>query len=737
MGYRAAILRAFLCLWAVSAGATIFGNVRGIVHDPQHRPIPGAQVTLRSSTSHWQRVASTSADGEFDFGAVPLGEYVISATHPGLQRIEQKLTVESGSSPIVHLLLPLAGASQEVVVSGTSGPVNPASSTTRTLVSQEMIERTPGAERTNSYAMITDYVPGALVAHDQLHVRGGHQASWLVDGVEVPNTNIASNVGPPFDPRDVDYVEIQRGGYAAEYGDRTYSVFNIVPRSGFSRNREGEFQVNYGSRNATDDSLSFGSHTDRLGYYASVHGNRTDLGLAAPSETTLHDLNSGVGGFVSLILNASPSDQLRLVSSLREDHYQIPNSPEQQAAGIRDLDLERDAFVNFSWLHSFSPELAVTLSPFYHFNRAHYVGGTSDTPIVPDDNRGSNYFGGETSLRMATKKHSAAFGLAAFSQQDGTAFSLRAAGKSALFLRQRIDAGGSDEAVFAEDQYHMTSWLNWNLGIRFTHFAGPLSETSTDPRIGVAIRAPKLGWVFRSFYGRTYQPPPLVTVSGPLLAFALEEGFGFLVLRGERDEMYEIGLAIPLRGWTLDGDYYQTRARNYFDHDVLGNSNIFLPLTISLARLRGWEATLHSPELFGRARLHLAYAHSFTEGRGGITGGLTNFSPPKNNFFFLDHDQRDTVASVLTLRLPWESTLGSSLGYGSGLLNGDGPGHLPPHATLDLSFEKRIGETWSVRLDALNLTNTRYLVDNNNSFAGTHFNRPRELSIGLRYRFHE
>ena len=49
----------------------------------------------------------------------------------------------------------------------------------------------PGADRTNSMAMITDYVPGAYMVHDMLHVRGGHQYSWLIDGVPVPNTNIA------------------------------------------------------------------------------------------------------------------------------------------------------------------------------------------------------------------------------------------------------------------------------------------------------------------------------------------------------------------------------------------------------------------------------------------------------------------------------------------------------------------------------------------------------------------
>ena len=102
------------------------------------------------------------------------------------------------------------------------------------------MQRTPGADRTNSLAMITDYVPGSYVVHDQLHVRGGHQVTWAIDGVPIPNTNIASNVGPQFDPKDIDYLEVQRGSYSADYGDRTYGVFNVAPRTGFERDNEAE-----------------------------------------------------------------------------------------------------------------------------------------------------------------------------------------------------------------------------------------------------------------------------------------------------------------------------------------------------------------------------------------------------------------------------------------------------------------------------------------------------------------
>src|ERR1700740_2071721 len=136
--------------------------------------------------------------------------------------------------------------------------------------------------RTDSVAMTADYVPRAYITHDQLHIRGGHQTSWLIDGVPIPNTNIASNLGPQLDPKDMDYLEVSRGSYGAEFGDRTYGVFNVVPRTGFERNREGELVLSAGNFYQTNDQLSFGNHTQRLAYYASVNGNRSDLGLQTP-----------------------------------------------------------------------------------------------------------------------------------------------------------------------------------------------------------------------------------------------------------------------------------------------------------------------------------------------------------------------------------------------------------------------------------------------------------------------
>src|SRR5579871_4105805 len=305
-----------LLLAGITARATIFGSIRGVVHDPQHRPVASAAVQLKSGTSDWSRAAESDSEGTFEFDAVPIGEYSLTVTREGFATASESVVVNSGSAPILHFMLNLASIAQNIEVKSAPNVVDTGSPTTQTLVSRADIAQTPGADRTNSLQEITDYVPGAYMVHDQLHIRGGHQVSWLVDGVPVPNTSIASNVGPQFDPKDVDYLEIQRGSYEAEYGDRTYGVFNVVPRTGFERQNEAELVMSFGNFYQTNDQINFGSHTDRFAYYASVNGNRSDLGLETPVGRIIHDDVYGYGGFGSFIFNVDPSNQLRLVTSL-------------------------------------------------------------------------------------------------------------------------------------------------------------------------------------------------------------------------------------------------------------------------------------------------------------------------------------------------------------------------------------------------------------------------------------
>jgi len=725
-------------LFPIAIWAAVFGTIRGVVHDPDHRPVQKAQVVVKSSSSEYFQNLATDADGAFEATALPVGSYDVTITAQGFSSSRQQIVVTSGSAPVVHFQLAIGTRSEQVTVAESALAVSPEQMTPTTIVSRGEIAMTPGADLSNSLTAITDYVPGAWVTHDQLHVRGGHQVTWAIDGVPIPNTNIASNIGPQIDPKDIDYLEAQRGGYSSAYGDRTYGVFNIVPRTGFERSNEAELFATYGTFHQTNDQVNFGSHTEKFAYFGSVNGNRSDYGLETPGPDVLHDRALGFGGMATLVYNRDASNQFRFVTSLRRDDYQIPNDPDAQTAGVRDLERERDALGSLSWAHTFRPGMVLTVSPFYHYNRANYDGGPNDTPISTTQHRGSLYAGAQIVFNAVTKRHNASIGLYGFGQNDNESVNLFANDGSGLSLAQRNNTSGHLETAFVEEQYKALDWLTFTAGARFTHFSGAIAENAASPRLGGAIRIPHLNWVLRGFWGEYYQAPPLSTVSGPLLDFALSQGLDFIPLRGERDQEHQFGLTIPLRGWAFDVNNYHQRARNYFDHNAIGNSNIFFPLTIDGARLYGWEFTIHSPQIARRGEVYLSYANAHAQGSGAISGGLTDFSAPASGYFLLDHDQTHTLHAGFNFRLPWRTTAGGNVYYGSGFTDGssDIPAHLGEHTTFDLSLGKAIGENLSIGVTALNLANRRFLLDNSETFGGTHYADPRQIYVQVRYRFH-
>src|SRR5947207_6275200 len=182
------IITAFLIASSVSAHATVFATVHGVVHDPQHRPVAGAHVLLQALNSQFSLHTDTDSTGEFNLPEAPLGVYQLEVASTGFATFTEVVTVASGTNPVLHIALDVAGSSQSILVNGAeSATMTTDSATPTTLITRSDIDETPGASRTLGMQMITDYVPGAYMTHDMLHIDGGHQTSWLLDGVSIPN----------------------------------------------------------------------------------------------------------------------------------------------------------------------------------------------------------------------------------------------------------------------------------------------------------------------------------------------------------------------------------------------------------------------------------------------------------------------------------------------------------------------------------------------------------------------
>ena len=139
-----AILWICSLLGVVAVGhATIFGRVQGVVHDPTHRPIQGAHVTLKAQTSDWTQSQDSNDNGEFEFTSVPIGNYSVTVSAQGFQQMEQDAIVESDTSPVLHFQLTLAGVTQTTLVSGTAVVATTDSVTPTTMMSRQDIRKRP------------------------------------------------------------------------------------------------------------------------------------------------------------------------------------------------------------------------------------------------------------------------------------------------------------------------------------------------------------------------------------------------------------------------------------------------------------------------------------------------------------------------------------------------------------------------------------------------------------------
>jgi hypothetical protein len=759
---RPHILAAVLLLAAfLPTHATVFATVHGVVHDPQHRPIAGAEVALQAADSEFVLRATTNAAGEFELPQSPIGVYRLTVTAAGFADATETVTVVSGTNPVLHIPLGVEGETQSVVVEGETSTADTATPTT--LITRQTIDETPGADRTTGTEMITDYVPGAYMTHDMLHMRGGHQTSWLIDGVAIPNTKIASNVGPQIDPKDIDSLETERGSYDADLGDRTYGVFNVLPRNGFEFNRDGEVLLYAGNLYTGEAQVSFGDHSQKSAWYASATGSRSNYGLATPVVAIDHDATNSESGFVSLIRNQTAKDQLRVDGQYRQDFFQIPYDPDandwEQASqyyesyGLRDGQTERDAFLIGNWVHTMSAKALISVAPFYHWNQSDYDSKPADYPVATTWHQSSNYAGAQADARLDAGWNSFSGGFYSFYQRESDLFGAKVNDDSGPSLANTpANANAGLVELYVNDHLRLGRYVTLLGGERFSIYRAGLGESAIYPRIGASVRIPRLNWVLRGFYGHFFQPAPIQTVSSSVLNYAsgLQSGQNtFTPLPSERDEEDQFGIEIPWRGWMLDVDTFKNRVNNFLDHSNLGESNLYFPIAVDGALVRAWEMTLHSPSLWRYGQFHVTYSNQIAEQRGNVIGGFACSDPTDSacnhgpDYFPADHDQRNTLNTGFTAKLPSHTWFATNVYYGSGFTNGLAGAHeglyngqyLPAHTTFDASVGHSLGESWKLSATMINVTNHRVLLDNSITIGGFHWNDPRMFAVEARYRF--
>ena len=217
-------------------------DLRGTVADPSEAVVPGATVTAKNIATGVSRSVTASDSGEFQFIALPPGDYEVTAEASTFKKTvisPVKLTV--GQSAELAVKLEIGGDDLIVNVSGDDVQLVETSRTSvANTIDQTKIENLPINERSaTGFALTLSTVgrdngrPIGPAPTSGINVGGqrGRSTQVNVDGADFTDNSInaaRSTVGQEA----VQEYQVATNSYTPEFGRATGGVVNVVTKSG-------------------------------------------------------------------------------------------------------------------------------------------------------------------------------------------------------------------------------------------------------------------------------------------------------------------------------------------------------------------------------------------------------------------------------------------------------------------------------------------------------------------------
>ncbi len=213
------------------------GRIKGTVTDLQSgEPLIGANVLVEGTTFG----AATDANGEYEISNLNAGTYTVRASYIGYQTITAtQVRVSNGLATEMNFQLPAEGIQvQEIQVVAQRPLVNKSNTNAIHVTTNEEIEALP----IRGIANIAALTPGVIQQNGNLYIRGSRQdeVGYYLEGTNVTNPlnsdiyggqqYAASQVNIPQDA--VEEIQVQAGGYTAEYGGSNAGIIRTQLKSG-------------------------------------------------------------------------------------------------------------------------------------------------------------------------------------------------------------------------------------------------------------------------------------------------------------------------------------------------------------------------------------------------------------------------------------------------------------------------------------------------------------------------
>ncbi len=267
------ICLAFLMmLLAPAVYAQFNASLRGVVTDSQGAVVPGATVTLVNQSTNESMTATTDADGNYTFNALPPANFSLTVEHAGFKKkVIGQITITPEQVNTFDVQVEVGGASETVTVTAGAAQLPTDDATLSSTIDSNQVQHMPSFNRDvfqlaqltpgvfgngsqgsggGTYNLPGNQGPGGSGGGSagifqtengpQIQPRGGQYEtnSISVDGVSTVSAvwGGTSVITPSED--SVDSLHVVANSYDAQYGRFTGAQMEITSKSG-SNNLHG------------------------------------------------------------------------------------------------------------------------------------------------------------------------------------------------------------------------------------------------------------------------------------------------------------------------------------------------------------------------------------------------------------------------------------------------------------------------------------------------------------------
>lgn len=240
-----------LILSSPPAFAQYSSSVQGVVADQSGGVVPGVLVTARNLDTQVVATAQTNETGVYRLSSLAPGRYEITAEISGFQPAKTEVRLETSQTAGVNLTLSVAGATEQVAVTGQSELFNPAETRVQTTIRTETLQELPlqgrnflglvalgagitghGAVGGGAPADAPDNFSTEKTVEASGNGRNYSGNQFTLDGLNVTSNILQGTANLSPNPDSVQEVAIQTNTFSVENGRGSSVQVAITTKSG-------------------------------------------------------------------------------------------------------------------------------------------------------------------------------------------------------------------------------------------------------------------------------------------------------------------------------------------------------------------------------------------------------------------------------------------------------------------------------------------------------------------------